>query len=118
MAVLDRHDPAGQKALTIADPINIIDDRHLWIARAHEVAMQRVNKTFLRYGSRCGDKGLTDDLAPENPLPTDLRTATTKQIAFQWFKVEYIQKILNGAVHRAPSVVIRRRQVKIANCME
>ena len=50
-------------------------------------------------GALGGDQRLADHLATEDPLPGDLGAATTIQIVFELFEVEYIEKLLHGWRH-------------------
>ena len=57
LAILDGTDASGREAAAITHAINLIDDRLVGIARAQEVAMQRVDLAFDRYRAcRCGQR--------------------------------------------------------------
>ena len=68
-AVLDGHDSSSCEAATVANSIDLVEDRHRRVARAQEVGVQRVHlpARILDRASR-GHEGLTGDLAAEDPL--------------------------------------------------
>src|SRR5687767_8946578 len=96
MAVLDTDDTPGGKTGTVADAVNLIDDRDFWIASAHEITVQRMHVPRGIDGALRRDEGLADHLTAEDALPADLRAATSKQVVFKRLKVEYGQKLFHG----------------------
>ena len=73
MAVLDRDDTSGRKTLAVANPVDLIDDRHLRIAAEQEIGVQRMRAPFRLDGAARGYQRLADHLAAKNPLPARLR---------------------------------------------
>ena len=101
MTVLDRHDATGGERSAVADPVDLVDDRDRGVARAHEVAVQRVHVAFLVHRALRGHQRLADDLSAEHALPAGLGAATTIQVVFEPLEVEYGQKFLHHRRHCA-----------------
>ena len=69
LAVLDRDDAPRGEAAAVADPIDLVEDRHQRVTRPEEVGVQRVHEPVAvvdRAGR--GHQRLTGDLAAEHPL--------------------------------------------------
>ena len=99
LAVLDGdHAPRGEGA-AVADAVDLVDDRHLGVARPHEIAVQRMHVPVGLDGALRGDQRLGDGLAAEDALPVELRAATTIQVVFQLLQVENGEKLLHGRRH-------------------
>ena len=80
------HAPGGE-ALAVADAVDLVDDRHLRIAREEEIGVQRMGSRALdRAGGR--DQRLADHLAAEHALPADLRAAAAKQVHLERLEIE------------------------------
>src|ERR1700751_6456491 len=77
--MLDGGHPARREAASIPDPVDLIDDRHLGVARKEEIGVQRM-RTAALHGPARGHQGLPNHLATKYPLPPALRTAATEQI--------------------------------------
>ena len=96
VAVLDADDaPRGERA-AVADTIDLVDDRHLRIARPQEVAVQRMDLAVLRHRALRGDEGLADHLTAEHALPGRVGAATAEQVVLQRFQVEGLEKSFGG----------------------
>ena len=52
------------------------------------------------YGSLGGDERLTDNLAAENALPSDLRAEAPVEVVLQGFQLEYRQELIDGSAHK------------------
>ncbi len=99
LAVLDRHHAPRGEGAAIADPVDLVDDRHLGVAGPHEIAVQRMHVAIGLDGPLRRHQGLGDRLAAEYALPFHLGAATTIQIVFQPLEVENAQKLVHGRRH-------------------
>ncbi len=102
MAVLDRHDAAGDKALAVADAVDLVDDRHAGVAGPQEIGVQRMRLAVGLHGAGGGDERLADHLAAEDALPADLRAATAEEVVLQRLQVEDAEEVLDGVRHEDP----------------
>src|SRR3954453_3663851 len=101
MAVLDRdHAPRGE-ALAVADAIDLIDDRHLGIARQKKIGVQRMRRAAadLLDGATRRHQRLSDHLPAEDALPAGLRAPAAKQIYLERLEVEDGKQILDRGGH-------------------
>ncbi len=101
LTVLDGDDAPRGETAAIADAVDLVDDRHLGVAGAHEVAVQGMHEPVRLHGALRCDECLGDRLAAEDALPVDLGAATAKQIVFESLKVENGQELLHGSRHGA-----------------
>jgi hypothetical protein len=69
--VLDGFHPACREAFTVADTLDLIDNRYRRIAGQQKIAMERMGRPVWHYSARCGDKGLPDDLPAKDALPAN-----------------------------------------------
>ena len=99
MAVLDRHDAAGDEALAVADAVDLVDDRNAGIAGPEEIGVQRMRLAVGLDGARGGDERLPDHLAAENALPTILRAATAEEVVLERLQVEDAEQVFDGDCH-------------------
>src|SRR5260221_12871099 len=97
--MLDGNDAAGGETATVANAVDVVDDRHGGVAGAHEIGVEGMGTPPLD-GARRGDESLADDLPAEDPLPADLGAQTAEQVVFQLLEVEYGKECLDGARHR------------------
>ncbi len=102
MAVLNRDDTPGGKALAVADAVDLIDDWNFGVAWKQKVSVQRVRRGLARIfdSAAGGDQRLTDHLTAENPLPPRLGRASAKQIDFERFEIKEREELVNGGGHR------------------
>jgi len=87
VAMLDRGNTAGRIALTVAQPLDLVDDRNLRIARQDEIAMQRMGQAAFD-GAACRHHRLSDHLPTEHPLPARLRAVAAKQVHLDRLEIE------------------------------
>ena len=99
LAVLDRDHAPRREALAVADPVDVVDDRHLRIAAEQEIRVQRMRLPAFD-GAACGDQRLGDDLAAEHALQSDLRAAPAKQVDLERFEIEQREQFLDGVRFR------------------
>src|SRR3954470_20925996 len=95
LAVLDRNHAARGEALAVAAAVDLVDDRHLWIAADQKIRMQRMRYTAFD-GADGGDQRLPDDLPAEHALPAVLRRAAAKQVHLELFEIEHVEHGLDG----------------------
>src|SRR5262249_32754502 len=87
VAVLDRGDAPRGVALAVAQALNLVDDRNLWIARQDEIAMDGIGQPSLP-GAAGRDHRLSDHLTAEYPLPARLRAVAAEQIHLERLEIE------------------------------
>src|SRR5215831_10055464 len=87
VAMLDRGDAPGRVALAVAQPLDLVDDRNLRVARQDEIAMDRMRQPPLDGAARRHHR-LPDHLAAEHPLPARFRAAAAEQIYLERFEIE------------------------------
>ena len=98
MAVLARGDAPGGEALAVADAVDVVDDRHLGIARQQEIGVHGMRRPALDR-AHGGDQRLADHLAAEHALPADLRAAAAEQVHLERLEIENVEQILDGGGH-------------------
>src|SRR5205807_2116741 len=98
LPVLDRdHAPRG-KALAVPDTVDLVDDRHFWVAGEQKIGVQRMRRAAVDGAAGC-HQGLADHLAAEHALPPDLRAATAKQVHLERLEIENVENGLDGRRH-------------------
>ena len=102
MAVLDRHDAAGDKALAVADAVDLVDDRNARIAGPEEIGVQRMRLAIRLDGAGRGDQRLAEHLAAENALPTIFRAATAEEVVLERLQVEDAEQVFDGGLPCRP----------------
>ena len=88
LAMLDRKHAPRIETRTIAQTVDLIEDRHGRIARQHEIGMQRMRETIAVDGPLRRHQRLADDLPAEDALPTDLRAVAAKQVHLNGFEIK------------------------------
>ena len=104
LAVLDRDDPAGGERAAVADPVDLVDDRHARVARA--AGSRRAASAPAGPGHRAArrDQRLPGHLAAEHPLQALLRAAPAEQVDLQPLQVKNAGQQLLGRQRRRPDV--------------
>ena len=94
LPVLDGDDPTSPERSTVADPLDLVQDRNGRIARSQEVGVERVSSAgFDRpVGS---DEGLAGDLSTEDPLAALVGTLATEDVALDRFEVEQANEVVD-----------------------
>ena len=103
-AVLDRDDAAGGEAAPVADPVDLVEDRHGRVAGAQEVGVQRVHEAagIVDRAGR-GDQRLAGDLAAEDPLAVLVGRAAAEDVDLDRLEVEQRHEVVEGRLAPAPS---------------
>jgi hypothetical protein len=93
--VLDRDDPSGREAPTVADPVDLVQDRHRGVARSQEVGVQRVDEAppFVD-GASGGDERLAGHLAAEDALAVLVRRAATEDVDLDRLEIEQRHQVV------------------------
>ncbi len=99
MAVLARGDAAGGEALAVADRVDVVDDRHLGVARQDEIGVHGMRRARGVDRAHGGDQRLPDHLAAEHALPAGLRRAAAEQVHVERLEIENGEQILDGGGH-------------------
>ena len=94
-AVLDGDDAAGGEAAAVADPVDLVEDRHRRVAGAQEVGVQRVDQAA-RLVDRAGrgDQRLPGHLAAEHPLAVLVGRAAAEDVDLDGLEVEQRHEIV------------------------
>ena len=101
LPVLDGDDPPGGEALAVADAVDLVDDRHLGVARQQKIGVQRMRRARRHVDGAAGrHQRLPHHLAAEHPLPGVLRRAAAKQIDLELLEIEDRQEVLHRGGHR------------------
>src|SRR5262249_43786839 len=98
LAMLDGDDAPRGEALSVADAVDLVDDRDLGVAAQHEIRVHRMRRPSL-HGAQGGDQRLANHLAAEHPLPARLRRAAAKQVHLELFQIKDGEKVLDGGGH-------------------
>ncbi len=100
LAVLDRDDTSRGEAAAVADPVDLVHDRHERVARPEEVGVQRVDEP-LRFDGACRrHQRLTGDLTAEHPLALLLRRRNAaEQVDLDRLEVEHRHEVVEGVLH-------------------
>src|SRR5690606_128933 len=109
LTVLDRvHAPSG-KAAAVADAVHFVDDGNGGIARQYEIAMQRMHMAIRAHRALRSHQCLPDHLPAEDALPAHLRAEAAKEVVFQPFQIQYVEKFLHRGRHgEGPPVDLQR----------
>ena len=97
--VLNGHDPPGGERPAVADPVDLVEDRDLRVARAQEVRVQRMDPPVLDGAAR-RDQGLGGHLAPEDPLALLVGLRAPEDVHLNGLEVEQVDEELEGRAHR------------------
>lgn len=73
--------PARTETRSVADAFDLIDDGHKRIARPHEIGMQGMDEPIFVDRPLSRDQRLSNNLAAENTLPSDLRAFASKRFS-------------------------------------
>jgi hypothetical protein len=95
---LDRDDAARREAASVADPVDVVDDRDARVAGSQEVRVQRVHHSVLDRAAR-GHKRLSRDLATEHPLPVLVRAQATEQVDLELFEMQQLDELVQRTSH-------------------
>jgi hypothetical protein len=112
-ALLHGGDPARGERPPVADPLDLVHDRHPRPTRAQEVRVQRVHRPVALRGAAGGHQRLPGDLAAEDPLQGLLRAAPTEDVDLDLLQVEQVDKPLGGVgrhVRASPVLTADRRR--------
>ena len=92
--VLDRDDSSGGEAATVAQAVDLVEDRYARVARSEEVRVQRMDVPagFVdRAGRR--DERLAGDLAPEHPLAVFVGLDAPEDVDLDRLEVEQVDQV-------------------------
>src|SRR5262249_53571809 len=96
--VLDRDHPPRGEARAVADPVDVVQDRHLGIARPQEVGVERVRDPPLDRAP-CRHPRLPDHLPAEPPLPALPRAPSAEEVHLDLLQIEQADQVLKYALH-------------------
>ena len=96
-AVLDGDDAPGGEAAPVADPVDLVEDRHRRVAGAQEVGVQRVH-VALRLVDRAArrDQSLAGHLTAEHPLALVVGRAPAEDVDLDRLQVEQRHEVVDG----------------------
>ena len=96
--VLDRHDASSRKASTVANSVDLVEDRNRWIAGTQEVPVKRVGRSVLHRATR-GHERLGEHLATKYALAVLLGTPAPEEVHLDGFEIEKVENALEGGGH-------------------
>src|SRR2546423_1557646 len=106
--VLDRYDPPGGEALSVADAVDVVDDRDVRIAGPEEVGMERVHGAVFTDCATGGDERLRRDLPAEHALAVLVRAQAAEEIDLERFELEQRQQLVERVSHVLLLCSVRR----------
>ena len=102
LAVLDGDHPPRGEAAAVAGAVDLEDDRHGRVARADEVAVQRVaDAVFHRLIGR--QQRLADHLAPKDPPRRIVRRRPAEEVHFDPLQLERLGQVFGFHRRRLPA---------------
>jgi hypothetical protein len=101
LAVLDRDHPAGGERATVADPVDLIEDRHLGVAGPQEVCVERVDVALGVDGAGRRHQGLSRHLAAEDALAVLRRRHPAEDVDLDGLEVEHPHQFVDGSLGHA-----------------
>ena len=99
VAVLARDDAPRRERPAVAQPLDVVDDRHRRVAGPQEVGVQRVDVAVLGDRPDAGDQGLRGHLSAEDPLAVGLGLAAPEQVDVERLDVEELDELVGGGGH-------------------
>ena len=88
---------ARGEAAAVADPVDLVEDRHQRIAGTQEVGVQRVDlPAGVVDRARGGHQGLTCDLSTEHALAALVGRPAAEDVDLDGFQIEQLDEIVEG----------------------
>ncbi|MCY1559041.1 hypothetical protein D9M68_960340 [compost metagenome] len=104
LAFLDRRHPPSAEAATIAHTVDLVDHRQRGIARAQEIAMQRMHMA-IRLDCLAGRRHtLAEHLAAEQLAETQVLTDATKEVLLDGFQAQQGDQFVQYLTHAASPI--------------
>ena len=104
--VLHGHDAAGREGPAVADPVDLVEDRDVRVARSQEVRVQRMHPSVL-HRAPGGHQRLPGHLAAEDALALLVGLDAPEDVDLNGFEVKQVDEELQGRAH-APMFAGRR----------
>jgi hypothetical protein len=92
LPVLDRRHPPRRETAAVAQPPDLVDDRHGRIARQDEIGVQRMRQAVLHRPTG-GDHRLADHLSAEHARPSAFRADAAEQVHLDRLEVQELQQV-------------------------
>ena len=108
-AVLDGHDASGGERATVADAVDVVEDRHARIAGTQEVGVQRVHLAVGLDGAGGGHQRLAGHLPTEHPLGLDIGARAPEDVDLDRLEVEQGDEVVDGLLHATSCQTGRHR---------
>ena len=102
LAVLSRGHPAGHERASVADPLDVVDDRHVVVAGQQEVRVQRVHVVVRVDGPHRGHQGLRRHLAAVDPLPLAVGLLAAEEVDVEVLQVKETDQVGHYFTHAQP----------------
>ena len=96
--VLHGDDPAGGERASIADPVDLVEDRHSGVAGPQEVGVQRMHPAVLDRAPG-GHERLARHLAAEDALALLVGLDAPEDVDLNGFEVKQVDEELQGRAH-------------------
>jgi len=98
LAVLDRNDAARRERLAVTNPVDLVEDRIVWVARAQEVGVERVDESLLD-GAPGRNERLRRDLAAEDAQSGPFEVPTSEDVHLDGLEVEESEEFGDASSH-------------------
>ena len=98
LAVLDGHDAPGGERAAVADPVDLVEDRHLRVAGPQEVGVQGVDDPPGLHGAGGGDERLTGHLPAEHALAVLVGGQPAEDVHLDRLEVEQLHEGIDGVL--------------------
>lgn len=95
VTMLYGHDAACRKGSAVTNAVHLVNDRHLGVARPHEIPVQGMDMAIRLDGTLRRDQRLGYGLSAEDALPIQIGAATTEQVVFQPLQVENAKQFVH-----------------------
>lgn len=104
--VLDGADAARAEAVAVAQGFHVVNDRLAAVARAQEVAVERMHAAFIRHRLLGGVQRLADHLPAEHLAQPQIFTLAAEQPFFDFLQIQQIEEVLQCLAHKVVTFLI------------
>ena len=96
--VLDRDDASSRKASTVANSVDLVEDRNRWIAGPKEVPVKRVGRSVLDGATRSHER-LGEHLPTKYALAVLLGTPSPEEVDLDRLEIKQVENAFKGSSH-------------------
>ena len=94
--MLDRYHSSGGEASAVADPVHGVENGDRGVARAQEIAVQRMGPPVVRDRAGSRHQCLADDLAAVYPLPALAGADGPVMILLDFLQIQEVDELVDG----------------------